>query len=107
MRERAKVNDGDWFVEFEFDWKYRVRQATRSTAQMVFYNDGDYKNERRVLLDKVVFASLSENVARNVAERLTSSDALCEDERRNAIARRNQRNENITSQFRLLAKNAG
>ncbi len=105
MRERAKVNDGDWFVEF--DWKYRVRQATRSTAQMVFYNDEDYKNERRVLLDKVVFASLSEDVARNVAERLTSSDALCEDERRNAIARRNQRNENITSQFRQLAKNAG
>jgi hypothetical protein len=94
--EQVKVNDGDWFVEH--DWRYRVRQAIRITSQMVFYIDKDWNNkEKRVRLDKVVFSSPDQKKATLVAEQLTSSDALCDQERASARDRCRKRNQQIVA----------
>ena len=95
------VKDGDWFVEH--DWKYRVRKAIRITKQMVFYIDETWNNrERRVRLESVFFSCTDRGAAQRVAEKLTSSDALCEQERRAAEDRRAARNEKIIAEAKAL-----
>jgi hypothetical protein len=88
------VKDGEWFVEH--DWRYRVRKAIRVTKQMVFYLDADWNNkERRVRLDNVVFSCPDPKLANLVADRLASSDALRDEEKRSAGVRCVERNAKI------------
>jgi hypothetical protein len=98
---RVQIRDGDWFVEH--DWRYRVRQAIRITSQMVFYIDTDWNNkEKRVRLDAVVFSSSDQKKSALVAEQLTSSDALCDQERASAKDRCRTRNQQIIADATAL-----
>ena len=99
------VQEGDWFVEY--DWKYRVRCAIRVTAKMVFYIDDEWgKRKHRVQLDRVVFSTRDITLARRVADQLTSSDALCEQERREANLRHIARKNTIISEAMVTAQDS-
>lgn len=89
----VNVKDGDWFVEV--DWRYRVRKAIRVTKQMVFYMPENGTRKSRARLDKVTFSTTNEALARRVADQLASSDALCDQEKRDAVNRRVKRNAKI------------
>lgn len=87
-----EIKDGDWVVE-KGSWRIECRQATRATKEMFFYT-GYGNKERRSSRSLVVFAG-PEATAKKVAERLTSSDALCNEDKSKAYARREDRDKKI------------
>ena len=98
MGDMIELKPGD-FAVLHRTWKWIAVKVEKVTA-LQFKASGEWGSRANTYQRGQVEYAGPEDKARALVERLTSSEALCDDERRRAIERRTKRNQDLIAEAR-------